>query len=356
MLIALLLAVSLTRGPYLGRSDDHSMTIVWRTDAAADSVVSYGLMDGDMDTVRDGAPVTTHKIRVDRLIPGAMYRYAVASAGVHLGSGTFRAPRAPDDDSFTFAVIGDTNRRWIPEIIGAALADEAPDFLLHTGDVVYPNGSDELYDEEFFKPLARILRIAPAMPLFGDHDMRTDRGAPLLDNFVTPDSGTSGGRRFYSFRHGDALFVAVDVETSSFGKGSPQYNWLVRQLSTTDATWKFVYLHEPPYSSDRSSGMTRIILTPLFERYGVDMAFSGNSHLYERTNPICAFGYPQCRGVTYITEGGGGAEFSEFVRQKFTAFVLKRHGYTMVRIEGRRLTLTSHDMDRRVVDSIVITK
>src|SRR5207245_9544235 len=116
------------------------------------------------------------------------------------------------------------------------------------------------------------------------------------------------------------------------------------------AVWKFVYVHEPPYSSDRSSGIARLILSPLFERYGVDVVFSGNSHLYERTFPMCTFGFPQCRGVVYITEGGGGAAFSDFRPQKFTAFIMARHGYTIGAIDNERLTLTSHDMDRSVVD------
>lgn len=352
MIVATLtLAVALIRGPYLGRPDDRSVAIVWRTDIAADSRVEYAAAEGGGPTfsVEGSQRVITHKVRIDGLTPGATYRYQIYSDGVALGApSTFRAPREEGD--FNFAIIGDTNQRWIPEIIAHHLADEDPDFAIHTGDVVYPDGADELYDDEFFLPLAPLLRKAAILPLIGDHDAQNPGAQTFLDNFVLP------GSRYYSFRQSNALFIAVDIETSAFGKGSAQYESLLRQLATTDARWKFVYVHQPPYSSDRSSGVVRLALSPLFERYGVDVVFSGNSHLYERTKPICDFGYRGCRGVVYITEGGGGAGLSTFKRQKFTAVVIARHGYTIGSVSDRELTLVSHDMDGNEVDRVVLRK
>jgi len=42
----------------------------------------------------------------------------------------------------------------------------------------------------------------------------------------------------------------------------------------------------------------REALTPLFERYGVDIVFNGHHHNYQRS---------LVHGVTYIVTGGGGA-------------------------------------------------
>ncbi|HVS33857.1 MAG TPA: metallophosphoesterase family protein [Thermoanaerobaculia bacterium] len=351
-------AVTITRGPYLGRPDDRSVAIAWRTDVPADSRVDYAL-DGSEEwtTLQSTDALTEHRVTLDGLVPGALYRYRVFSGGVALApESRFRSPRDESQQEFTFAVIGDTNRRFIPAVIAERLVEAEPDFAIHTGDVVYPAGSDDLYDDEYFRPFAPFLRQAAVLPTFGNHDTVTERGAPLLRNFVLPSSGTSAGSRFYSFRHGHALFVSVDIETSSFGAGSLQYGWLRRQLEESEATWKFVYVHQPPYSSDRSNAFVRMILGPLFERYGVDIVFSGNAHLYERTHPICDFGVPRCKGVVYITEGGGGARFSNFRRQKFTAFVKNRHGYTLVSIAGERLRLTSHDLDGSVVDSLELKR
>ena len=351
-------AVSLTRGPYLGRPDDVSIAVVWRTDIASDSRVDYAPFgESSLMTVKRAAATTNHVIAIEGLAPGALYRYQVYSNDVPLGTeATFRAPRDRSSEEFVFGVIGDTNTRGFPEIIARQLVIADPDFVIHTGDVVYPSGSDDLYDAEFFGPMAVLVRQAAVLPTLGNHDVRTNRGQPLLSNFVLPSSGTAAGSRFYAFRQGNALFVDLDVETSSFGKGSVQYEWLLHTLSASDAVWKFVYFHEPPYSSDHSDPLIRMILSPVFESHGVDIVFSGHSHLYERTFPICDFGSPSCRGVIYVTEGGGGAGFSEFHRESFTATVIARHGYLLGSISGARLIMTSYDVDGHVVDSFALDK
>src|SRR5437870_3981607 len=95
-----LFSQSLTRGPYLGRTDDHSLTVIWRTTAAADSRVDFALAGDDAPqwrTIQSSEAVITHKVRVDGLLSGALYRYQVLSDDILLGDGTFRAPRDAAD-------------------------------------------------------------------------------------------------------------------------------------------------------------------------------------------------------------------------------------------------------------------
>jgi 3',5'-cyclic AMP phosphodiesterase CpdA len=229
------------------------------------------------------------------------------------------------------------------------------DLVIHTGDVVYPDGSDGMYDQEFFRPFASWLIRGPVLPTLGNHDVHTDGGAPLLANFVLPRNPITGESRFYSFVQGDALFVCLDVESSSFGYGSPQYRWLVETLESSTSLWKFVYFHEPPYSSGNSNVVVRLLLCPVFERFGVDVVFNGHEHLYERTRPIHDFGFPG-PGVVYVTEGGGGANLDAFRPQGFSAFAASRHGYVLVEITGGRLVLSARDTDDSVFDSMVLEK
>ena len=120
--------------------------------------------------------------------------------------------------------------------------------------------------------------------------------------------------------------------------------------------WKFVYFHEPPYSSASPNNVVRLILSPVFERFGVDVVFSGHEHLYERTYPIHDFGFPG-PGVVYITEGGGGGDLdTPDQKQSYSAFVASRHGYLVGEISGGRLTLTAHDTDGSVFDSVALEK
>src|SRR5262245_29725332 len=314
-------AVSITRGPYLGRSDDSSMDVAWLTDADSPSDVEYAIEDGEWATISDPSVSTKHVVRISPLLPGAFYRYRVVRNGVPLSEPhVFRAPRDPADLTLRFGVIGDTEDVVVPGELADQLSAAGVDLVLHTGDVVYPRGEESRYDEEFFRPMAPLLASAPVLPTLGNHDVLTDRGAPYLDNFVLPVNDATDGSRFYAFRQGRALFVSVDVESSDFGAGSAQYEWLERTLRSTDALWKFVYLHEPPYSSAESNLAVRLILTPLFESTGVDIVFAGHMHLYERTIAIRNFAAAG-PGIVYMTEGGGGALLVPFARTDFSAYV-----------------------------------
>ena len=350
-------ALALSRGPYLGRPSDSSVAVIWNTDTAADSRVDYAAPDGVWHTATSPDVGTRHVVAIAGLPSGAEINYRVFSAGAQLApESSFRAPRDGTETRFRFAVIGDTAEGGSAlTAIAGRLVESGADFAVHTGDVVYPSGAQQNYDKTFFLPLARWLLRGPVLPALGNHDVMTSRGAAYLTNFIVPPNGVTRNSRFYAIRQANALFVCLDVESSSYGADSPQYDWLVRTLAASTATWKFVYFHEPPYSSGHPNHLVRLILCPLFEHFGVDIVFSGHVHLYERTWPIRDF-VPSGRGVVYITEGGGGSPLSSFHQEDYTAFVAARFGYTEVQIDGGTLNLTAHDPSGAVFDSLVLDK
>jgi len=349
-------APTLTRGPGLGRVSDTAVAVVWNTDLAADSRVEYASEEGSWSTVELEEATRRHVVVLDGLASGATYRYRVYSDGIPLAEeSSFRAPRDRIESRFRFAVIGDTNDVDVPTRIADRLVEADVDFALHMGDVVYPSGAEKDYDAQFFTPFSRWLRRGPVLPTLGNHDVMTERGAPYLANFLLPANDTTGNSRFYAFRQANALFVSLDVESLEFGAESPQYKWLVRTLASAPETWKFVYFHTPPYSSAHANGVVRLILCPLFERYGVDLVLAGHEHLYERTHPIRAFS-SSGPGVVYVTEGGGGAILSPFQQEGFSAYVASRFSYVIVEIDGSRLTLSASEPDGSVFDSVVLEK
>ncbi|HSP93698.1 MAG TPA: metallophosphoesterase [Thermoanaerobaculia bacterium] len=354
---ALASAATLVRGPAIGRVDDTTIAVVWWTDTASDTRLECTAPDGSPLTVRRAERVTRHVAAVAGLASGGLYRYQAYSDEAPMGAeSVFRAPRETSEAGFRFGVIGDTATGYIPAQIADQFVESGVDLVIHTGDVVYPDGADDLYDQEFFRPMARWLARGPVLPTLGNHDIHTDRGAPLFSNFVLPKNSATGESRFYSLRHANALFVCLDVESSAFGYGSPQYRWLVQTLAGSSATWKFVYFHEPPYSSASPNNVVRLILSPVFESYGVDVVFCGHEHLYERTYPIRDFGF-HGPGVVYLTEGGGGSDLdAPRGIQSYSAFVASRHGYLIGEIAGGRLLLTAHDADGSVFDSVALEK
>ena len=104
---------------------------------------------------------------------------------------------------------------------------------------------------------------------------------------------------------GTASVYANDA-AAHFAPGTPEYSWLLNDLQTHPSTLKFAFSHYPFYSdnpdqtSDTSlQGLNN--LEGLLGQYGVDIAFNGHAHIYQRNRPS-ATGMP----VSYVTGGGGG--------------------------------------------------
>ena len=55
---------------------------------------------------------------------------------------------------------------------------------------------------------------------------------------------------YYSFDYGPVHVVVLDQYTNggNYGSGSPQYTWLVNDLSTSTKPWKIIVLHQPGWS------------------------------------------------------------------------------------------------------------
>lgn len=373
-----LAGAALVRGPYLQRPSDTSIAVLWRTSLPDLGSVAYrpdglagqprrrvlagdGLSDEGMRfrpwTIAGAAgPRESHRVVLPDLAPGIVYEYEILSDGSALcPTFRFRAPRCPADPSLFFGVIGDTTGGSVPAAIADRLSGAGVDLVLHVGDVVYPDGRGEDYDPNFFVPFAPLLATAPILPILGDHDVRTADGAPFFKVFDLPPNGLTPDPRFYSFRQGDAEFFCLDVESTAFGEDSVQYRWLEQGLAVSRATWKFVTVFEPPFTSGNSNVVEQLVLSPLFERYGVDLVFSGHEHLYERTHPICLTGPPDT-AVVYVVEGGGGASVSNFDPESFSAFLAAVHGYVTVRIENGSLLLEAHDVGGSVIDSTTLVK
>jgi 3',5'-cyclic AMP phosphodiesterase CpdA len=126
-----------------------------------------------------------------------------------------------------------------------------------------------------------------------------------------------------------------------------QLQFLAHALATTAARWKIVALHHPPYSAgyQGSSVDVRAKLSPVLERYGVQLVLSGHDHDYQRSIPI--------GGVTYIVSGAA-ARTRRTGDDSFTATSYSWHHFLDIAVTGDHLVLRAVGQDGRVFDEAVL--
>jgi len=341
---------SLTRGPYLQATTRDSVIVVWQTDVAGDSVVEYG-ETGYTQTASDSTPVTTHVITLTGLAAATTYQYQIKTGGTLLYQSTLAT--VPDPGAaFDFTVIGDSGNGSFGQM-AVALQLEAldPDFLLHTGDVIYPLGQASGYNPYFFTPYHYLVDRAPVFPSLGNHDYATANGQPYLDAFYLPAS-SPGGERYYSFDWGDAHFVALDSNWG-FTVNTSMLDWLESDLAASTAEWKFVFFHHAlyttgPHRNDPTLPILRDALGPVLSKYKVDIVFNGHDHAYERSRPL--------NGVIYVVTGGGGGDLYSVGTSGDIVFSASVYHAVQVQIDGCLLSLRAIDISGTTFDQIVLTK
>ena len=90
-----------------------------------------------------------------------------------------------------------------------------------------------------------------------------------------------------------------------------QRNWLVNDMSKSDADWKFVLMHRAAYSEGKNINkpdtiIMRDVLLPLFDELDIDMVYAGHDHVYYRSLQVK--GDQPVADVTYVTENFNGEQ------------------------------------------------
>ena len=104
-----------------------------------------------------------------------------------------------------------------------------------------------------------------------------------------------GGQKYYTFRPQLGVrFFALDSNYVD----DKQLQWLSKELEASGSDWKIAFFHHPLYSSGSTHGsadLQRGLIEPVFLKYGVNVAFTGHEHFYERIKPQ--------KGVAYFIVG-----------------------------------------------------
>ena len=236
--------------------------------------------------------------------------------------------------------VGDSGNRI--NATGAAMAKlgrtDPYDALLLLGDNVYPSGDPAGLPETVFKPFAEVLRRrTDLLAIVGNHDVRGGHGEPQMRALGMPG-------RWWSRTIGTVLIVGLD---SNEPDNPAQLRYLERTLAQSDARWKVVALHHPPYSAgyQGSSKHVRDVFSPVFAKYHVQLVLSGHDHDYQRSKPM--------NGVTYVVSGAAAGS-RRTGRAGFTARSFSWHHFVDIAVFPNRLVLRAVNQAGRVADEATL--
>jgi 3',5'-cyclic AMP phosphodiesterase CpdA len=269
---------------------------------------------------------------------------------------------APRGTPIAFAILSDTqDNPTVSAKLSEHIWEQRPGFLVHPGDLTGTGSRKGDWTEEFFPGMNGLLGRVTMYPVLGNHEQDARHYYKYM-SLPQPEY-------YYSFSQGDADFFMLDTNRN-VAPDSEQYEWLDQALRKSDARWKFVVHHHPPYSSDENDygdtwkgrgtrGDVRARkLATLYDKYGVDLVLNGHIHSYERTWPVEGGRVVDDGGVIYTITGGGGGglETPGPSRPSFNNTVRRGHHYCMVRVNGDTLEFFAYDLDNRLFDHMRIDK
>jgi hypothetical protein len=164
--------------------------------------------------------------------------------------------------------------------------------------------------------------------------------------------------------------------------------WLENQLRTApEGAWTMLAMHHPPFTPRACAfkllgrcvgghgddlAVRRAMFPawerpsdaagapPVYEPFRPDVVWGAHNHLYARTRPIDASGYPTTargQGIRHIVTGGGGAPLYRLqpLHQRYAAGGAFHH-FTYVRLRGEEAFFWVIDDHGRVRDSFCFTR
>ena len=207
----------------------------------------------------------------------------------------------------------------------AKLLDSIPGTVFTAGDNAYPNGALSQFALCYEPSWGRHKHRTRPAP--GNHDYRNP-GARFYYRYFGAQAGDSG-LGYYSYELGAWHIVSLNSNVS-MKAGSPQEQWLRRDLALHPAPCTLAYWHHPRFSSgEHGNNRAPEPLWNALYAANADVVINGHDHTYEPFAPQTPKGVRDtARGIREFVVGMGGAGFYEFpiVRANSEVRHNKTHG------------------------------
>ncbi|MBI2078402.1 MAG: metallophosphoesterase [Euryarchaeota archaeon] len=294
-------------------------------------------------------------------------------------------PMGPESPNGTvrFVVIGDTGQASegqyaVSTAIETVCEERGCQFVLISGDNIYPNGVRSAYDpqfeEKFEEPYANL--NLPFYLVLGNHDNGDGNGAnPAVGDYEVEYSERKDRMsekwnmpaRYYTFRVGDVQIFGLDSGPQEVSqaqvwlpgtRGPAMQTWLGAEIAKSTAKWKFAFAHHPYVSNSRhgdaglydNTGGKGLPYRLMLEDLVCDtfqVFFAGHDHNLQWLKPVRT-----CGRTEFIVSGAGGASiYAKGVPPDNEVYFedYAKHGFFWIEASGNTFKGVAFDQDANLL-------
>lgn len=256
-----------------------------------------------------------------------------------------------------FCVIGDWGsgakfQRRVAASLAAFAAKEKPQFILSTGDNIYPDGVQSESDPQFATKWKNVYSASslqiPWYLALGNHDHRQSAEAQV--KYSAKDPLWKMPSTYFSFtqKQGnvEAEFFILDTDDLIHANSAAQrkqLDWLQQSLQKSGATWKIAAGHHPvrSYGEHGEHKLMVQLVKPILDKYKVPLYLCGHDHdLQLIKHPTDSF---RCA----VSGGGGGARDTGY--GEHSLFAATNGGFVFIAIDHKKLYLEYVDSNSKTL-------
>lgn len=238
------------------------------------------------------------------LTAGTTYDYQVGCGDRWTEKATF-ATSDGEKDHADFFVLGDIQAEDLTNItaIRDTLKDRHWNFGLQTGDAV--DNPRAYKDWEDYTGLfnGETMGTTNMVQVLGNHELQGE----ALESKTMFGLDASYGGSCYSRTYGN-VYLAVINYTGNAAQLRSALEWLKTDVQSSNADWKILTMHQPPYYTNGAGGNAEInaLVPKVVDELGIDVVFSGHDHSLARTNMLRGDEIDEDHGAVYYICGTSG--------------------------------------------------
>ncbi|WP_130869590.1 purple acid phosphatase family protein [Intestinimonas massiliensis (ex Afouda et al. 2020)] len=300
------------------------------------SLTAFTGTSGQVDTsLTDGVAYNYNHVVVTGLKANTTYYYTVEKNGVqtevqeyktgsfdsvkilYVGDPQIGASKGQTQGSDTLkgdSGAGNTAARndsfaWNRTLEIASAQNPDLNFIISAGDQVNKTGKAK--EEEYAGYLsASVLAGLPVATTIGNHDSLNPDYSYHFNNPNNTGYGETEAGGDYYYSYGEGLFIVLNTNNYNVAEHEKTIQQAV--ASDPDATWRIVTIHQDIYGtgldhSDTDGMILRTQLTPIFDKYDIDVVLQGHDHTYSRSKLL--YGDGQTHGTYEFRLNDEGTDY-----------------------------------------------